>query len=279
MKSQWMVITPAMAKEWLETRNTANRGLLRNRVLQYTADMQNGTWIPNHQGIAFYDDGTLFDGQHRLAACVESGVNLQTQVTFGMQKEAAIGVDCHRARDLKDNIRLAGLSNWIGRAEQSLARVAHTLSYGTRTVMTAHEVVSFCDLNREAITAAIGAIKTKTRRLSTASVGYAMACAYPFVGGAPTLARFSKVLTSGVPSELGGLDDVAALRLRERLLITPTGGDVVRSQSIKLTMRALKAFNDKERLARIVEPTEYLYPLLKITPDEGSVPTLSGIGE
>lgn len=67
-------ITPAIAAKYLATREEGyqrkfKEGLARN----YGITMHNGHWGVTHQGIAFDEKGRLIDGQHRLAAIVESG--------------------------------------------------------------------------------------------------------------------------------------------------------------------------------------------------------------
>jgi len=64
-----MNVTPEMAQSWLDAANTGNRTMTRRVVSKYADDMIAGRWIDTHQNaIAFYDDGSLADGQHRLGA-------------------------------------------------------------------------------------------------------------------------------------------------------------------------------------------------------------------
>lgn len=80
---QWMLVTPEIARAWL-ARNTDNRNLRDGLVRQLAADMKNGAWMPNHQGVAIRADGTLLDGQHRLSAIVMSGVSVWMLVFTNM---------------------------------------------------------------------------------------------------------------------------------------------------------------------------------------------------
>ncbi len=69
-------ITPKLAEEWLK-RNTCNRPLSTAKVIDYAVEMAEGRWgEESHQGISFAEDGSLVDGQHRLAAIALAEVTL-----------------------------------------------------------------------------------------------------------------------------------------------------------------------------------------------------------
>lgn len=266
MKTQWMVITPDTAKRWVESNNTNNRNLARSKVDQYANDMRKGNWHASHQGIAFYEDGAIADGQHRLYACAESGTNLESFVTFGVARVAASGIDCHRARKMDDQIKIAGMSDWVGKDELAIAKLARR--YGnTRTgvAMSSHEAVAFCDAHKAAITTARAAFPRKLKNITTAPVALAMACAVPIVGD-ELVRRFGGVLLSGVMDDK---KDVAAIRLRERLLADgPTfmRSDTDRIALTRLVMRAIKAFAERQELSKLQIPDQFLFPML-LSPD------------
>lgn len=83
-------VSPATAKRWL-AKNTANyRALSADKVSMYARDMKNGEWKNNGETIKFYEDGTLFDGQHRLAGVVKAGVPVLMTVVWGISKDVKI---------------------------------------------------------------------------------------------------------------------------------------------------------------------------------------------
>lgn len=65
METRLTLVTPAMAREWLE-RNTDNRPLRPGVVDGFLNAYRRGEWKITHQGIAFSKTGRLLDGQHRL---------------------------------------------------------------------------------------------------------------------------------------------------------------------------------------------------------------------
>ncbi len=98
-------ITPEMAAEFLRL-NSNNRKAREYVVRQYAQLMSEGRWSLSHQGIAFYKDGSLADGQHRLLAVVRSGTTVRMLVSYGVERTSYIdvglkrtGADCMRIYD------------------------------------------------------------------------------------------------------------------------------------------------------------------------------------
>jgi len=88
LRSQWIDVTPAMAKSWLEN-NFRNRPLREDTVKAYARDMVLKRWVATHQGLAFNDKDELIDGQHRLHAIVLADVTVRMMVTFGLPSKIA----------------------------------------------------------------------------------------------------------------------------------------------------------------------------------------------
>lgn len=100
-------VSPETASAWLLS-NTHNRNLRQPLVLAYAADMANGDWRWNGETIKFAEDGTLLDGQHRLAAIVEANTTMQMLVVRGLANEAQETVDTGSKRSLSDLLKLRG---------------------------------------------------------------------------------------------------------------------------------------------------------------------------
>jgi len=90
IKTSTVLITPDLAAMWLKTSNKANRSIGERHVDKLANDMISGKWRTTHQGIAFYEDGVLADGQHRLAAIIKSGIAQQMLVVTGLERADAI---------------------------------------------------------------------------------------------------------------------------------------------------------------------------------------------
>lgn len=100
-------ITPELAHDWLGF-NTHNRNVRQRVVLAYAADMIEGNWRWNGESIKFANDGTLLDGQHRLAAVAEAGKTIPMLVIRGLENEAQETVDGGAKRRFGDVLKLRG---------------------------------------------------------------------------------------------------------------------------------------------------------------------------
>ena len=110
MKLTIETVTPEKAASWLEG-NTKNRKLRLKTVELYAADMRARHWKMTAEPIKFNCDGTLLDGQHRLAACVLSKVPFETAVARGIDSEAQDVMDCGDRRKFSDALHIAGVKN------------------------------------------------------------------------------------------------------------------------------------------------------------------------
>lgn len=105
-------VTPVMAADWLEF-NTHNRTLRFRVVDAYAADMAAGDWQWNGETVKFAADGTLLDGQHRLAAIVQSGVTVPLLVVRDLESGAQDTVDAGARRQFSDALKLRGEADFM----------------------------------------------------------------------------------------------------------------------------------------------------------------------
>lgn len=104
-------VTPEMASEWL-VKNTNNRRLVKGHVESLEAVLYRGEWMLNGETIKFSTDGRLIDGQHRLHACVNSGIGFWTYVAYGVNADAFDTIDTNiRARKASDILSVHGKEN------------------------------------------------------------------------------------------------------------------------------------------------------------------------
>lgn len=98
---EWVWMTPELAMEWLE-RNTDNRKLRQGYVDRLMRAMQSGQWKVNGDTIRFTKSGIMFDGQHRLWACFNSGVPFWALVVREIDDDAINTVDINQVKKLSD---------------------------------------------------------------------------------------------------------------------------------------------------------------------------------
>ena len=124
-------VTPELAREWLVL-NTRNRNMRQAVVRAYAADMLTGNWEWNGESIKFATDGSLLDGQHRLAAIAESGVTLSILVVRGLDASSQDTVDGGAKRKFSDVLKLRGERNPLLLA--AIARRIVLWEAGTRSM-------------------------------------------------------------------------------------------------------------------------------------------------
>lgn len=103
-------ITPEKAAEMLAA-NLHNRPLRPRHVRTMAMDMAAGNWRLNGEAVKFAKDGTLLDGQHRLAAIVESGATVEIMIVTGLETADQETMDAGRKRTLADVLSLRGEEN------------------------------------------------------------------------------------------------------------------------------------------------------------------------
>jgi hypothetical protein len=99
--SEEFVITPQMAEAMLK-KNPDNRHLKKARIAEIRSDLEGGRYVLNGEPIIVSKDGFLNDGQHRLIACVQSGVTFRSFVVFGVTRKSRLTVDQGVARTAAD---------------------------------------------------------------------------------------------------------------------------------------------------------------------------------
>jgi hypothetical protein len=102
-----MVVGPDEA-EFLLAANPDNRNLRPVKIAQFVKDMRHGRWTPNGESIIVSTEGELNDGQHRLAAILQSRIPQRLMVAFGYPRESRYSVDTGAARTAGDHLTMAG---------------------------------------------------------------------------------------------------------------------------------------------------------------------------
>ncbi len=109
MNIELKTIKPIEAKRILEN-NTRNRPLNQRHVNRLSSDMGSGRWKFNGDSIRLNGD-CLIDGQHRLTACINSGIPLKTIVISGLDSDAFDTIDTGKTRNGSDTLSLLGEKN------------------------------------------------------------------------------------------------------------------------------------------------------------------------
>lgn len=256
MHTESMMVTPEMATAWL-AKNTRNRAINADRVKLYAEEMKKGNWLPHHQGVAFYEDGTFADGQHRLCAVVKSGVTVPMVVTNGVPLTSGLVMDAQQPRHVHQSIAISGAADWVGRNEVAVINMFSAMQDSHYTKLSAAGVLALGERYKSSILFATATLKTHKQYVSTSSVGAAVGAASKHVDKGRLL-EFVAVLFTGMPK---GKQDKAAVLARDFLIVN--GGKTgfqYRLGAVRRVMRAVRAFCDYEPIGRLYEPEDFLFP-------------------
>lgn len=260
MKTSVVTVTPELAKRWLK-KNTNNRRMRPLSVEKIAADIKAGGWIENHQAIAFNCDGTLIDGQHRLAAIVEAGVSIRSVVIRGVKKEALGVIDDHAKRSLCDAIRLVDGESISNRAASTVLTMKNSGRGGCTRVISRSEALAFYRKHRKAILSAEAMFNTARPGLCRAAVLAVVARAW-YTANRDDLARFCGVLMDGTPLTKR---ERVVVKLRDFLTRSFAsrlgGGGVGMMLAYQKTERALKAFLANEELRKLTALADEAFPI------------------
>lgn len=174
-------ITPERARDLLSRDFEGNRNIRQSYVKQLKAAMEDGGFVSmNGQTIVVGDaDGVLYDGQHRLSAIAESGIQQQMLVVYvDNAAEAFKTIDNGTKRKASDFIEL---KNATVCSVYSTTMVA--FGYGTANLANAlnglmggcavprHLVLDYCSANSEVVEADCIAAKKAGKRCGKPSAG------------------------------------------------------------------------------------------------------------
>lgn len=110
MKAELRTITPAWAAKTLKDKNTDNRAMNIKHVAKLADEIKSGRWKVNGDTICINDD-RLIDGQHRLAAVVQTGITIQSFVIEGIPSDVFDTKDVGKRRSPGDTLSVRGEKN------------------------------------------------------------------------------------------------------------------------------------------------------------------------
>lgn len=110
MKAELTTITPEWARKILNEKNTGNRAMSRLHVDTLAKEISKGRWKVNGDTICL-NGNRLIDGQHRLAAVVQSGIAIQSFVIEGLPSDVFDTKDIGKRRSPGDTLGVRGEQN------------------------------------------------------------------------------------------------------------------------------------------------------------------------
>jgi hypothetical protein len=254
-----MKITPEWALQVVSERNNSNRNVRDDRVEKYIADILNDNWQIINNGIGFYEDGQLGDGQHRLWAVVEAQKPVEMFVLFGMKREALPVIDEGATRSTKDVAKLMD----INATHSQLSITNYILEYkNLRRTMPRGEQIAFYNRHCEAVEFILSRLKRKG--VTKAPLLAALMRAWYSVDR-NKLARFLEILETGM---VNNESEQSAIVLREFMLRNSNNSGPFRAEVYRKTEAALVNFIAGEVISRLygLKEEQFLLPEEKIDP-------------
>lgn len=254
-------ITPELAKLYLQ-KNSSNRRVSGRVVEMMVRDITRGQWRETHQGIAFYSDGVLADGQHRLEAIARAGVPVRLMVSRGIDRSDSVAIDQHRARTTIDVLRISGRATWMNKSDVAVLRVFLSLApgctFGQAAKISADEIATYGETFKDRLLFSRHITEgEKITGLTTAPLAAAFAMALGHENE-QRLIQFSAVLKSGMAASSG---DMAAIKLRDYCLTNKVSNcSEQRMDLLMRTQRAIQLFCQGKQISRLHAPSSPIYP-------------------
>jgi hypothetical protein len=248
-----------MAFDWL-TKNLNNRALRHGDVQYLKQCILSGAFRLTHQGIAFYADDTLADGQHRLTAIVEAGVGAWLNVTSNMPKDNADAIDRGTTRTHRDHLKFSGFDVDTRRVaicvcliNQYYVQTSENAERWSKRRLQPNQFAKFYDKFCEAIDFSY----STNKQLHSCAVA-AIAAAW-FTQDRDKLARFLSILATGGVADP---TEHAAIRLRDYMLKKQYGqGEAARNDLFLKSCSAVRAFLEGRGLTKLYVTNDNVFPL------------------
>ncbi|QDT39761.1 hypothetical protein [Stratiformator vulcanicus] len=254
------VIPPDAAEDILNHHHIDNNRHIKKSVYRFSEDMKRGVWFENAHAIAFDKTGKLYDGQHRLGACVRSGEPFTTLVVFGVEQVG--GTDKSVSRTLRDDRKMRGEPTTQVRISTARRTLVGDLKMGAKEVSRVSDAIvdEAVDLLTDGIDVVESAIQTNVRGITTVPFRAVMVRAF-YAGHETELRRFCAILC-GQASALD--NEVAAQSLMVSLINNQRRhhvGDQGQREHFRRTATAFKAFVEKRPLQKIYSTPGNEYPV------------------
>jgi hypothetical protein len=262
IKTTMTYVTPEMASDWLSKNNAGNRKVIKPEVALLRSQIETGLYHTTHQGIGFYEDGSLADGQHRLMAIVEAGIGIWINVTTGLERVAVHAIDGGKIRSNLDRLHFLGVQSDTHRVSTCNCLISQYKSERAgrerwkTEKLASQEFEEFYRLFLDSIEFVMS-FKRPDRCPSPLSAAVASAW---FTEDRDRLGEFMLVMASG---ESTSGKDRAAIRLRDHINQGKYGaGSPARNDLFLRCCGAIRYFLDGRPLMKLYAIPAHAFPLV-----------------
>ena len=140
------IISPEWSKHIWASHNIGNRPWSEVKSARLANDLIEGRWVYNGMPIYLSPEGILYNGQHRLRACILAGLSFQSMVMFNATKEMRDSIDIGIVRtsahiaamnDVANPTRAASLATMaLVRRRYGLDKIGNNFYTPSKTLIT-----------------------------------------------------------------------------------------------------------------------------------------------
>jgi len=251
-------ITPAIAERYLATMKN-NRSVVANLVDRYTAEMSAGQWKVTGESIKFNTRGELIDGQHRLLACIRSGITIEVDVRRGILPEAFMNIDTGGRRTPGHLLQVAGF-NYTNNIASTIRQACSLLEIDAKEVAPSSLgkkriapclLLEWAEEHQEELTVAIRATSGRDARVVCAPPGLFAALYFLFAQHNPQGTKeFFEALIQGIGFETDSNDPVYMLR-KSILALKASKAKRGHHYLAAIVIKAWNAFQNRESIYQL----------------------------
>lgn len=254
----WM--TPDLAREWLK-KNVNNRNISDLQIRKLKESIRDDGFKLTHQGLAFCEDGTLIDGQHRLTVIISLDISCWVWAVFNVPNDSKSNIDHKfRPRSTAVNLKYAG---FVVSSRMTAAAMATMEGIRFGLVKQGHSLGSlkkFIEDYREPLQFTIDNLKGRSVDLQW--VRGVLSRAYISGCDRNRLLSFCELLSHGETNNYNPATDSSVLRLKnwivesKKLRASSTG----RREAYAKTQNALRSFLNFEKAQKLYACYDELFP-------------------
>jgi hypothetical protein len=253
-------ITPEIAKQML-TANGGNRAVSQANIKKIVRSMVAGDFVLNGDAIRVDVNGDILDGQHRLIACVESGVAFETVVIRGLDRAVFRTIDqgkTRRAADILSCMNEANTTRLAATLRLIDSYMKGTIDSGRRSMVDSYKIIELLEKHPDARRSVV-IVGKRLRGLIADSV--AAACHYLFSMQDGELADS---VIEQLQSGRGMDDDSPVFLLREKLVANlASKSKLPEVHKMALVIKAWNLMRDGKTVRQLRFCDDESFPLVK----------------
>lgn len=142
MNMELRTITPEMSQHFL-SKNKNNRKVTEKNVIGIMRALSNNEWALNGETIKFDINGNVIDGQHRLIACVRTGIPFESYIVKDLPSESFTTIDIGSRRTAADilSIHEAPNANNLAAIIKCYVEARYNKSYSVGTIKATNDQI------------------------------------------------------------------------------------------------------------------------------------------